>query len=118
MAAIAGRVEFIADGVRYQLGESVTIRPFQSSKEIINGVNGPIGHKVTGVAPSIEVEIGTTSDTLMKTLEALEDATVTAKCANGLQYVLKGAIVEGEPDVNPVDGKVTITFRGTIMDEV
>lgn len=118
MARIAGKVDFIADGKRYELGESVTISPFQSTKESVVGVNGPIGHKKTGVAPSIEVELGTTDATLLKMLEGLDGVTVSAKCANGLQYVLKDAFVEGQPEINPIDGKVTVKFVGTTMDEV
>ena len=118
MAAVAGKLDFIAGGVRWTVAGSFTIRPFQTSKEPVVGVNGPAGYKEMGVAPSIEAELITTADTRLKLFEAMSGVTASVKLANGLQYILTEAFVEGEPDINPIDGTVTVLLKGTSCDEI
>jgi hypothetical protein len=52
MAAVAGQVDFIAGGRRYEVGDSVTVSPFNTMREAVTGINGLAGQKIVGSAAS------------------------------------------------------------------
>ena len=119
MAAVAGSVEFVIDGTRYRVGDSFTIKYWDRVKEMQMDVDGPYGHKEVGAAPGFDVQLSNTRDVSLKTLKAIDGVTVSALGQDGKQYILHEAIVEGEPEKDPVNGTITgFSLRGTGMDEV
>lgn len=113
----AGVAYLKRDGVPYDLRGSLTIQPLSTQKEGVAGLDGVHGYKETPVVPYISAEI-TPNGALLKAMQTVTNATITAECADGTVYVLRGAWFSGLAERNAGEGTVTLKFEGMSCQEM
>lgn len=109
---IAGICFFKVDGQQYPLRGSFKVQPFNTKKEGIAGQDGIHGYKETPIIPFIEGEVSDLGSFSLSQLQQVTNSTITAELANGKVYTLRNAWFVDAPDLDAVDGKITIKFEG------
>lgn len=108
----AGTCYIKVNGVQLQVMGNVEVPLNTTQREAMVSTQGVIGYKETERAAFVTVEAAFTKDFPVEEIAKNDDMTVTAELANGMTYVLSNAWLEGEANVNPSDGTVTLTFNG------
>lgn len=109
---IAGTAYIKVDGAQYSLAGSMTVSPTKLEREGMAGLSGVAGFKETPRVPFIEGEFYTTAELSIATIEAIENATITAELANGKVYTMRNAWFAGPADINAAEGTVPLRFEG------
>lgn len=112
MGRIAGTTYFKVDGTQLSLTGGIEVPLNQAVKESIVGLDGSNDYKETTRAPYIKGTFKVPKDFPISKLAAGDDMTCTTELANGLVYVLKGAWLEGEANLNAEDGTADLQFNG------
>lgn len=113
MARIAGTTFFKVDGQQLSLTGGIEVPLNLNVKESVIGLDGSNDYKETSRAPYTKGTFKVPKDFPISKLTAGTNMTCTTELANGLVYVLKGAWLEGEANINGEDGTVDMQFNGT-----
>lgn len=116
MAGASNRVAGVAycyvDGVLLPLGGEITVQVWDTEKETVTGLSGPVGYKETPKVPFIQVEVITTPELNLKAFQGVRSSTVIAELANGQTWTLRNAWSTTMPEMNGAEGTTTLRFEG------
>ncbi|MDO5531424.1 phage tail tube protein [Sutterella sp.] len=114
MDKLAGTCYVKVDGEMLLLQGSLALPLGTASRETIIANGKPVGYSETEVAPYISGTFVVNADFPLETLVNGTAMTVTAECANGLNYTLSDAYLAGDPpEWSPQDNStVTLRFEG------
>ena len=115
---IAGTCFIYVDGVQYAARGAFKVNATLYSREGVAGQDGVHGFKETPMVPSIEGEITDLGSLSIKSLQAIEESTVTCQLANGKTYLLTQAWFAGEASLDTAEGKIAVKFEGRDIREV
>jgi len=93
--------------------EGGTVKLSKVSREPVVGDEGVIGHTETPVATGIKVTLVDTTALDKQKLADMVDETIVYSTNNGQQFVLTGAFVMNELELNVKDGTLEVEFGGT-----
>ena len=110
---IAGTAYLKVDGVKYEVGDSLTVSLATVTREPVTGLSGVAGYKEIPRTPYIEAEIIYVSETDIEEIEGTTKANVQVELANGKVGLLKDAWQAGEIEVNAENGRFTVRFEGS-----
>ena len=113
MARIAGTVHITVDGASLDISGAVSVPLGDSSKTAVVSKNGNVHYSEEPIAPFVVGSFLVTKDFPISAIMHGTDMTVLVTFANGLQYSLSEAFVEGEANFESDGATVSIKFTGT-----
>ena len=119
MAQVLGRGRLFLDGDLLATVEGGTIDTGGEVRETVQGQFGPLGYKVTSVAPgAVEADVAVTADLKISGLD-LVGATVLYVSDIGKAFLIVQANRVGDPlQVNVDDGTVSVRYEGQVSTEI
>lgn len=114
---VGGIANVMIDGTQWTIKGKVKIYPFGTKKTPYIASNKVVGSTRTPTAPGFDMDPTDLGGVSLQQLEALDDSVVTLECDSGKVWILSGAFVIDEPDVDQSEGTANIKFRGTSMIE-
>ena len=112
---IAGTCYIKMDGEQLNVEGSVSFPLMEVSREAMIGSTGVAGYKETPVTPYLKCNVFLSKGFPLEKLRSSSDMTITAECANGIVFTLKGAWLKGGTELNVSDGTTTLEFEGEKM---
>lgn len=117
--AIGGTAYVKQDGNQFLLRGNLKIQPLNLQSEMVVGQDSVHGYKQVPLAPSIELDVSDIDGLSIADLQQVTGgATITAELKNGKIYVLSDAVYIGPAELDGTDGKITLKFSGTSMQEI
>ncbi|MEK6788508.1 MAG: phage tail tube protein [Pseudomonadota bacterium] len=113
MKRIAGTTFVKVDGQQLELEGKMEAPLTDTTRETKMGVAGVAGYKEMERLKYIKGTFYMRPDFPLEKLRTMTDAVVTADFANGFSYILSGAVLVGEPALDPSEGTVELEFNGT-----
>ena len=119
MAQVLGRAEYFVNSIKMGTIAGGTIDVGGEVRETVRGQFGPLGYKVTDVAPgAAEFEVASTSDLDLADLDVTE-ATVVIITDTGDTYLIVNATRVGDPLSVAVDaGTISVRLAGKVAQVV
>jgi hypothetical protein len=114
---VGGSFSLTVNGGIVVTGADATYQPSGEIRERIETGNGTLAYKARKVPGYIECTLVTTSQTDLRALNGLEDATVELRCGNG--KVIRGTNCTrmGEPlTIDVAEGTTTLRVDGDVTD--
>lgn len=108
MSRIGGFLSFSIDGTTYTTEGSVTLEPSSTENEARVGHDGTVNHSETRVAPRFDSTVQWTPEVRILALGRLNGSTVTWQLANGVKLDFIGAVTEGRPSADGVEGTISL----------
>lgn len=112
MKRIAGTTFVKVDGEQLELEGGMEAPLTDTMRETKMGSAGVAGFKETERLKYIKGTYFMKPGFPLEKLRTATDMVVTADFANGFSYVLSGAVLVGEPALNPDEGTVELEFNG------
>ena len=110
MSRIGGFLSFSIDGNTYSTTGSVTLEPGSIENEAKVGHSGTVHHSETKVAPRFDSTVQWTEEVGLLALGNLNGSTVTWQLANGKKIDFIGAVTEGRPSADGVEGEISLSM--------
>lgn len=115
---IGGVLSIRVDGKQYEARGNFSVTPSTVKRTGIAGQDFVHGYIEEPIVPSIKGDLSIGNQLSMQELEAITDATVQVRLANGVTYVLTSAWTTSAFAIDAHDGKVEVTFEGITCEEV
>lgn len=112
MGRIAGTCYFKVDGQQLSITGGIEVPLNLRVREDVIGLDESIDFKETARAPFINVTAKIPGDFPIDKISNSTVMTITAELANGLVYVLSGAWLSGEANINAEEGTADLEFHG------
>lgn len=115
---IGGVLSIRVDGKQYEARGNFSVTPSTVKRTGIAGQDFVHGYIEEPIVPSIKGDLSIGNQLSMQELEAITQATVQCRLANGVTYVLTEAWTTSAFSIDAHDGKVEVTFEGITCEEV
>lgn len=109
---VSGTTFISADNLQLPVRGNVNVSLSKFERTGVVGLNGTHGYQEKPRIQFIEVDVTTTPDLSLETLEAITDATVTTTLANGKTYSLFNAWTKSAFEINAEQGQARVRFEG------
>ena len=114
----AGVLEIQIDGEIHDVAGDFEIGMGVPKRETMIGPSGWQGYTETHQAAFIAGDVRDRRNLDVKAMLSLNNATITARMANGKVYVLRQAAQVGEGTVNSGTAAIPVRFEGASMEEI
>lgn len=113
-----GIIFFKVDGAQYDAKGNFEYNLGSPMREAMVGADSVHGYKETHQVPFVQGEITDSYDLDLKTLQALDETTVTLELANGKVILLENAWFAGEGGGQSEEGNIAVRFEALTAQEV
>ncbi len=110
---IGGTLQFMIDGVQFNLGGSFKYRLGGQKRKTKNGLNGTLGFVTEYSEAMIEAQLSMDGSVSVAQLKAISNSTLTATLDNGRTIVLYNAWqTDDDPEIDAKEAEATFKFAG------
>lgn len=115
---IGGIMSLRVDGQQYEARGSFQVTPSATKRTGVAGQDFVHGFIEEPIVPQIAGDISIGNLLSVEDLDAIDEATVQIKLANGRAYVLRSAWTVAGSVIDAHDGKVAVIFEGMECNEL
>lgn len=112
MGRIAGTTYFKLDSEQLSLTGGIEVPINTATRDDVVGLDGSVDYKETFRAPYIKGTFKVPKGFPIDKITTSENMTATAELANSMVYVLRGAWLSGEANLNAEEGTIDLEFHG------
>lgn len=112
MKPLGGTTFVKVDGQQLELDGAAEFPLTDKVREAKTSSTGVAGYTEKHRVPFVKGKYFVPPGFPLEKIKKAENAVVTVNCKNGMNYVLSGAVVVGEPSLNTDEGTVEIEWQG------